>query len=146
MSLERFRPLTADDLAALAQRCCGPAPAELALAVRQFNQGEYFVCHETLEALWRAEPGPLRRLYQGILHLAVGLYHLQRGNRHGALTKLRSGLAYLEPVPAHCLGLELDALRHQVRHCVESIEALPPQQLGRFDWHVVPRLRTTAGR
>src|SRR5262249_20822635 len=46
-------------------------PAELVRAVEQFNRGEFFECHETLEALWMAEAEPLRRLYQGILQVGV---------------------------------------------------------------------------
>ena len=73
--------------------CADPPPAELLVGIEQFNRGEYFECHETLEALWVAEPTPLRRLYQGILQVGVGFYHLRAGNYRGAtgLLTLRQG-------------------------------------------------------
>ena len=71
-----------------------PSPTLLA-AVRQFNEGRYFACHETLEELWIAEPGELRRLYQGMLQVGVGLHHLQQGNERGALSLLDKGTQLL---------------------------------------------------
>ena len=38
-------------------------PPGLLRGIEQFNQREYFACHETLELIWRAEPGPIRTLY-----------------------------------------------------------------------------------
>ena len=35
-------------------------PVPLVSAVRQFNEGRYWDCHETLEDLWRETPYPLR--------------------------------------------------------------------------------------
>jgi predicted metal-dependent hydrolase len=72
-------------------RCTEPPPALLVKGVQQFNAREFFECHETLEELWRAEEDLVRYLYQGILHVGVGYYHLSRGNHHGAITKLSGG-------------------------------------------------------
>jgi predicted metal-dependent hydrolase len=139
VSTERYRTLTAADLAEAARACTAPGPPALVLAVRQFDEGDYFACHETLEELWRAEAGPVRRVYQGILHLAVGLYHLRRGNRHGALAKLRSGLEYLAPFPGRCQGLDLDRLRREAGAVLGAIESRPPERLGELAGH--PGLR-----
>jgi hypothetical protein len=55
-----------------AARCGEPPSPELLRAVEQLNTREYFECHETLEAIWNAEPGPIRVLYKGIwTHLAT---------------------------------------------------------------------------
>jgi predicted metal-dependent hydrolase len=132
--------MTAADLAAAAEACAAPGPPTLALAVRQFDCGDFFACHETLEELWRAEPGPVRRVYQGILHVAVGFYHLRRGNRHGALTKLRSGLAYLDPFPAECHGLDLARLRAETTEWLRALEALPADRLGETATLALPQL------
>ncbi|GIW07892.1 MAG: hypothetical protein KatS3mg060_2697 [Dehalococcoidia bacterium] len=140
MSTERYRTLTASDVADAASACAAAGPPTLSLAVRQFDDGDYFACHETLEDLWRAEPGPVRRVYQGILHVAVGLYHLRRGNRHGAVTKLRSGLDYLAPFPSRCHGLDLGRLRAETTALVEAIEALPAERLGDVGNRPAPRL------
>ena len=82
-------------------------PAALRAGIEQFNRGEYFECHETLEALWLAEPTPLRRLYQGILQVGVALHHLRAGNYRGASGLLARGIGYLEPFAPCCLGVDV---------------------------------------
>ncbi len=72
-------------------------PAEFYVALQEFNRREYFACHETLEALWIPEKGSIRQIYQGILQIAVGCYHLtHRGNWVGAVNKLEAGARRLE--------------------------------------------------
>ena len=51
-------------------------PTALKLAVTQFNQGQYWQCHETLEEIWIPEEYPLRLFYHGLIKAAVGLLHL----------------------------------------------------------------------
>ena len=41
----------------LASPCSEPAPPELVKAIHEFNAGEFFEQHETLELLWRATEG-----------------------------------------------------------------------------------------
>jgi hypothetical protein len=57
---------TAEHVPRPAARCGEPPLRELLHAVEQFNAREYFECHETLEAIWIAEPGPIRTLYKSI--------------------------------------------------------------------------------
>src|SRR5689334_2590675 len=69
----------------LASACAEPAPSELSKALHEFNAGEFFEQHETLELLWRATPGEIRHLYEGILQVGVGMHHLLvNKNFHGA--------------------------------------------------------------
>ena len=42
------------------------------------------------------EPGRVRFLYQGILQVGVGFYHLQNGNWRGATGLLRNGAVRLK--------------------------------------------------
>ena len=85
-------------------------PDAFAEGIRLFNEGEYFDCHETLELLWMAEKGAVRELYQGIIQLAVALYHLKRGNEKGAGAVLSRAIEHLRPfLPAH-LGIDVEAL------------------------------------
>ena len=106
--------------------CDGPAPEELRAGIDQFNRGEYWACHETLEELWRAEPDPVRYLYQGVLLAGVGLYHLRRGNRRGALSKLRAGHALLAPYAPSCMGIDIARLRDDVEHILAHLDSLDP--------------------
>jgi hypothetical protein len=59
-------------------------PAEVISGIQLFNKGEFFEAHEMLEIAWRAEDNEIRYLYQAILQLGVGYYHLQRNNFIGA--------------------------------------------------------------
>src|SRR6266550_2218490 len=90
---------------------CDEAPPPLLLqGIAQFNRGEYFEQHETLELLWRAEPRDVRRLYQGILQIGVAFYHLRRRNHHGTVYMLTRGPRYLAPFAPHCQGVDVEAL------------------------------------
>lgn len=102
-------------------RCSEAAPPELTAAVELFNRGAWLACHEALEALWLAEPGRLRELYQDILQIAVALLHEERGNRRGAVKLLDSGLLLLGPFAPSCLGLDIAGL---LRACVSVREHL----------------------
>jgi len=57
--------------------------------------GLFFECHEYFEGLWRRAPADERAFYQGIIHIAAGLYHYEKGNAHGARAKLTSGMRML---------------------------------------------------
>ena len=64
-------------------------------AIAQFNHGDYYNCHDTLEAIWNDAWQSDRGFYQGILQIAVGLYHLQNHNWHGAAILLGEGTSRL---------------------------------------------------
>lgn len=67
-------------------------PAEtLAYAQRLLDDGLAFHAHEVLEAAWKNGPAAERMLWQGLAQLAVGITHIQRGNRTGAVSLLRRG-------------------------------------------------------
>jgi predicted metal-dependent hydrolase len=110
-------------------------------AIEQFNRGEYFEQHETLEALWRAEPGEVRRLYQGILQIGVAFHHLRRGNLAGARRLLARGLAAIEPFQPACQTIDVTDLVAASRRALTAIEALDPRQPWTFDWTLAPRIR-----
>jgi uncharacterized protein len=61
------------------------------------NQGKYFEAHEAIEAAWRAEPGEIRQLYQGILQVAVVYHHIIRHNYYGARKVIRRAISNLTP-------------------------------------------------
>lgn len=64
--------------------------------VEQFNQGQFYACHDTLEALWIEATPPLKNFYQGILQIAVACYHLENHNWRGAVILLGEGIARLQ--------------------------------------------------
>ena len=79
-------------------------------ALSQFNSGHFFECHDTLEEVWQGCRGPVRDLLQGLIHLAVGFYHLGNGNVAGGTSQLEKGLARLEANGAVGLPIDLASL------------------------------------
>lgn len=123
---------------------CPPSPALLE-SVRQFNGGEYFACHETLEELWLAEKGRLRGLYQGILQVGVGLYHLQRGNEKGSLILLARGAELLRPFTPYCLGIDVAALVGDAEAALLTLQTLGLQRTQVLAPGLFPRIRLVRG-
>ena len=116
-----------------------PAPSPLlAEGIRLFNEGRWFEAHEVLEDAWLAEPTPLRRLYQGILQVGVGLHHARRGNRTGALSLLDRGMSLLAAFEPRRLGVDVERL---VRDAAAARRALAaPGGMESFAWSNPPRV------
>lgn len=67
-------------------------PEEFWTGVDQFNQQHYYACHDTLEALWIEADQADKGFYQGILQIAVGLYHLSNENWRGSVILMGEGI------------------------------------------------------
>ena len=118
--------------------CREPPPRLLRRGIEQFNRGEYFQQHETLEELWRTERRDIRRLYQGILQIGVAMYHVGNHNRHGAVYLLRRGSRYLRPFCPTCQSVDVADLLSQASRILESVENLDASALSQFDWTHAP--------
>ena len=137
-ALER---LASADLRAL---CAEPAPPELLRAIHEFNAGEFFEQHETLELLWRATPGEIRHLYEGILQIGVGMHHLFKNhNFHGAAVKLDHGIRLLETFPDRCHGVDVARLRRDARAARDALVVLGPDRVDEFPRALTPRVHWT---
>ena len=114
-------------------------PPLLVEGVRLFNRGRWFEANEVLERAWLAERGEVRRLYQGLLQLGVGLHHARRGNRRGALALLDRGIARLTPFAPQRLGLDVARLLQQAGAARDALAQ--PGGLDAYDWRRAPRAR-----
>jgi predicted metal-dependent hydrolase len=121
--------------------CDEPPPPLLLEGIAQFNRGEFFKQHETLEDLWRSEPRDVRRLYQGILQVGVALYQIRRTNHHGAVYMLTRGAAYLRPFTPRCQTVDVEDLLTQAARILNAVERLGPNALEHFDWTLAARVR-----
>jgi len=67
--------------ALLKRVACMTVEPEIAAFAQCWNEGKFFMAHEVLEGLWvrRRDDG-----LQGLIQLAVALYHIERGNLRGA--------------------------------------------------------------
>jgi predicted metal-dependent hydrolase len=124
--------------------CDEPPPEPLLKGIAEFNRGEYFEQHETLEILWRAEPRDVRRLYQGILQIGVAFHHLRRRNHHGTIYMLTRGSQYLAPFAPQCQGVDVEALLKDAAAALSEVERLGPDRLAEFDWRLAPIVRLVA--
>ncbi len=135
------RALERLESADLATACNAPPPPELLQALHEFNAGEFFEQHETLELLWRATPDEIRHLYEGILQIGVGLYHLlARRNFRGAAVKLDHGIRLLEAFPPVCHGVDIRRLRLDAQAARAHLLDLGPDRLEAFDRARIPRV------
>jgi len=73
-----------------------------------FDGGLFFECHEYFEGVWRSAPGADKAFYQGIILVAAGFYHYEKGNLHGARVKLASGIERLQRYLPAARGVRLD--------------------------------------
>jgi len=118
--------------------CEESPPQQLLDGIAQFNRGEYFEQHETLELLWRAEPRDIRRLYQGILQIGVAFHHLRRRNHHGTVYMLTRGARYLAPFSPRCQGVDVARLLSDAAAALSEVERLGADRLEQFDWTLAP--------
>ena len=114
-------------------------PPSFYTALDQFNAGEYFACHETLEALWIPEERPVREVYQGILHVAVGCYHLTtRRNWVGAVNQFAKALRRLGPWPGAIGGVDVDSLRMDIERLRNHLIDIGRDRVREFDTTLLP--------
>ena len=125
----------------MSDACHETPPPQLLEGIAQFNRGEFFEQHETLEELWRAEVRSVRRLYQGILQIGVGMYQIQRKNHHGAVYMLTRGSNYLRPFAPACQSVDVHRLLADASRVLDAVHRLGKTNLGDYDWLDVPRVR-----
>jgi putative PIN family toxin of toxin-antitoxin system len=101
--------------------------------LRLFNEGKYFEAHEALEAVWRAETGRIRELYQGILQAAVVYHHILRGNYAGAVKVYGSCMKWLNAWPESCRGVNVGQLRADLEQVIAEVQRLGPEHIAEFD-------------
>jgi uncharacterized protein len=89
--------------------------------VEQFNDREFYACHDTLEALWMEALSPQKRFYQGVLQIAVACYHLSNLNWRGAVILLGEGIGRLGDYQPVYEGIDVEAL---ILESVELLKAL----------------------
>jgi uncharacterized protein len=104
-------------------------PPEFWLGVDQFNRGEFYACHDTLEAIWLEAAEPDKRFYQGILQIAVALYHLENHNWRGAVMLLGEGLQRLQAYQPEYEGVAVEALTIAARDLLLGLQTAGAEQV-----------------
>lgn len=106
-----------------AHRPIGGRAGALRRGAALFNGGLFFECHEYFEDIWRAAPEADKGFYQGIILVAAGFYHFEKGNLHGARAKLTSGIEKLRRYPSSARGVRLDRWLARLAPWFARIEA-----------------------
>jgi hypothetical protein len=115
-----------------------PPLESLVESQRLLDLGRPFHAHEVLEGTWKAAPDRERDLWQGLAQLAVGLTHLARGNRTGAVTLLRRGAARIAAYDDQPYDIDVPGLVSFAHGTADALEA------GAEPSHAVPPLRHQA--
>jgi uncharacterized protein len=108
--------------------------------IEEFNKGEFYECHEYLEEAWMQEPRRVRFLYQGILQVGVGFYHLENDNWRGATGLLRRGAVRLKEFEPVTLSIDVSRLIRECELCLRELEELGRERVGEFDKSKVPKV------
>jgi predicted metal-dependent hydrolase len=115
-------------------------PPEFWQGVEQFNSGQFYACHDTLEALWIEAAEPEKSLYQGILQIAVALYHLGNHNLRGAMILLGEGSNRLRRYPASDCPIKVEEFFTQSVELLKQLQQTDPEEIASLDLSKNPAL------
>lgn len=104
------------------------APPEFQQGITEFNQQQFYACHDTLEAIWVEAPEADKRFYQGILQVAVGCYHLSNDNLRGAIILLGEAIRRLCDYQPSYEGIDVELLLEQSAQLLQTLQQLKPEQ------------------
>lgn len=107
-------------------------PQEFWQGVEQFNQQEFYACHDTLEGLWMEALEPQKRFYQGILQIAVACHHLGNLNWRGAVILLGEGIGRLKDYQPVYEGIDVTRLLTQSYELLKALQQVEPEQVADF--------------
>lgn len=124
--------------------CRQAPPEQLIQGIGEFNAGEWFACHETLEDLWIGAPWEVRDLYQGILQVGVALHHWREGNYRGAVLLLQTGVKLLRHVAPVCRTVDVAGLIEESERLRKELERLGPERMAELDRELVPLVKLRA--
>ena len=114
-----------------------------ALAIRFFDEQNFFAAHEAWETCWGLAKGTEEEeFFKGLAQLGAGYTHYRRGNPHGARVLMTRALERIGTHGARHRGIDIDAFRHQIdttRHTAAALDSvrgargdlppLPPQRV-----------------
>ena len=122
---DRFgRPLERGAVVADAplKREFGSLDEALLTGVALWNDERFFEAHEALEHVWHAAAPDDRDFWQGVIQVAVGCVHHQRGNHVGAATLLRRAADKLRRYPDVYCGIDVEQLRVFAEGAADAID------------------------
>ncbi len=110
--------------------------------VRLFNERKFFECHDLFEEIWMNEDGSEGEFFRGLIHLAVGCYHMNNNNYRGAKSQLIKGTQKLEPYKPEYLGVGLSPLLESFRDIILDVERVIQGQLRHNQIREIPVIQS----
>lgn len=86
-----------------------------ARGVTAFREGEYYLAHDLWEAVWHSYSPADRRFLQGLIHIAVGAYHLQCGNRKGCRSQFGKAQDKIGPFAPRHWGIDVNRVTSAIQ-------------------------------
>jgi uncharacterized protein len=104
-------------------------PASFWQGVEEFRNGQFYECHDTLEAIWIEAQEPHKTFFQGILQIAVACYHLGNQNWRGAVILLGEGIRRLSPYQPEYGNIDVDYLLDTSSFLLSHLQFTGPEQI-----------------
>jgi uncharacterized protein len=110
--------------------------------VELFNNRHFFECHDVIEEIWMEWRGNDRTFFQGIIHIAVGFYHLDNENFRGSRSQFSKGIAKLERFQPAYYGIELENFLAQTSLCLYWVmQREQGMEMAPFDNSQIPTIQ-----
>lgn len=94
----------------------------LAEGLRCYRDEEFFLAHEHWESVWLEAREPEKTFLQALIQTTAAFHHLQRGNRRGTASLLRSALRRLGPYESSFGGVMVGPLREEISGWLRALE------------------------
>lgn len=104
-------------------------PNEFWQGIEQFNQQQFYDCHDTLEAIWMNANQAEKNFYQGILQIAVALHHLSNLNGRGAVILMGEGINRLRTYHPTYAGIDIETLMVETTYLLKQLQVAEPEQI-----------------
>ncbi|MGW8249387.1 MAG: DUF309 domain-containing protein, partial [Anaerolineales bacterium] len=121
------------DYEALETACQDELSALALQGIEEFNRGEYFEAHESLEDAWNDDQSVGRELYRAILQVAVAYLQIERRNYAGAVKMFLRLRQWIEPLPERCRGVDVARLKTDAQLAYDHLVQLGPERIADFD-------------
>jgi CheY-like chemotaxis protein len=125
------------DVAGITSACTESLSPLGVRGLEEFNRGEYFQAHESLEEAWNQDRDPGRELYRAILQVAVAYLQIERNNYHGAMKMILRMRQWMDPLPEICRGVDIAALRSNVALVHDELIRIGIEGIQDFDHSLI---------
>jgi predicted metal-dependent hydrolase len=84
---------------------------------------------------------PDKRFYQGVLQIAVALYHLSHQNWRGAAMLMGEGIRRLDYYQPEYSGINVEQLVIKTSELLQQVQQAEVENMGNFDHLEIPQIQ-----